>query len=157
MHAPRLPTRILSLKLEMAHLNNIPSPARAPTWLSPWMPCYGAFSGPLNVRAPWGECEFKTRDRCDACARPVCAVHARKYWPHRELPPGHMAVAHRCIVGYNDPAGHPYSFAMLCYDCQAVNLDWEYPMPLMLHPGNVGRAPLPLAARPNRYLFIQID
>ena len=151
----------------MAHLNNIPSPARAPTWLGPWMPCYGAFSGPLNIRAPWGECEFMSRDRCDACARPVCSVHARKYWPHRELPPGHMAVAHRCYVGYNDPAGHPYVYAMLCYDCQAVNLDWEH-LPLgrfgerfwASHPdffGRFGRAPLPLAARANPYLVVVID
>ena len=117
----------------MAHLIDIPSPAKAPTWFGPNMPCYGAFSGPLNVRAPWGECEFLTRDRCDACARPVCRVHGRRYWPHRELPPGHMEIANRCQVdpvtgiGYRDHVtGIPYRFAMLCYDCKAVDLDWEW-------------------------------
>ena len=150
----------------MAHLGNIPSPVRAPIWMGPWMPCYGAFSGPHNVRAPWGECEFTTRDRCDACARPVCTGHARKYWPHRERPPGHMAIAHRFHVGYNDPAGHPYHFATLCYDCQAVNLDWEHPM-RMLYPGaangNLGRAQNRSGSqpsnfeRPNAYVVEVID
>ena len=105
-------------------LDQVPSPSRAPIWMGPWQPCYGAFSGSLNVRAPWGECEFTTRDRCDACARPVCCIHARRYWPHREQPPTRMVIAHRCYPDYIDRATHePYPFAMLCFDCQAVDLE----------------------------------
>ena len=121
------------LKLDMAHLDLLPSPGRAPIWLSPSAPCYGCVSGPLNRKAPWGECESSTQDRCDACLRPVCLVHSRRYWPHREDPPAVMEIAHRRMVDpvtgilYRDPVTWiPYCYARLCYDCKAVDLDWEW-------------------------------
>ena len=120
---------------DLTWITKVPSPARAPIWASPYMPCYGAFSEPLNVRAPWGECEFTTRDRCDACHRPVCRVHGRRYWPHREKPPTRMAVAHRYWRDYINPAtGLPFACALLCYDCQAVDLEGgEEFLPLSLN------------------------
>ena len=60
-----------------------------------------------------------------------------------------MAVAHRYHFAYNDPAGHPYVYAYLCYDCQAVNLDWEYPLPRARF--DYGQARVTLATRPIPY------